>query len=354
MNKKFKELTINLTDSIASALKQMDQINKKLLIVVANGKYYSMLSIGDIQRAIIKGIDLNTPVEKILREDVVVASETDDMDKIKQHMLQERNEYMPIVDTNGEIKNVIYWEDIFKKEEKLRRNIINLPVVIMAGGIGSRLKPITNVLPKALIPIGDKTILEQIMDCFREQGCNNFYLSINHKSDMIKYYIKNLKQDTYNIEFIEEDKFLGTAGSLSLLKNKIHTTFFVSNCDILVDQDLSDILSFHKSNKNDITIVSAMMNIKIPYGILETNNNGLLINIIEKPDLFFKINTGLYLLEPKVLKDIPDNEPFDITDLAQKLLNEKRKVGIFPVSEKSWKDMGNWDEFLRQARINSK
>ena len=208
MNKKFKELTINLTDSIASALKQMDQINKKLLIVVENGKYYSMLSIGDIQRAIIKGIDLNTPVEKILREDVVVASETDDMDKIKQHMLQGRNEYMPIVDKNGEIKNVIYWEDIFKKEEKLRRNIINLPVVIMAGGIGSRLKPITNVLPKALIPIGDKTILEQIMDFFMEQGCNNFYLSINHKSDMIKYYINNLKQDIYNIEFIEKINFL--------------------------------------------------------------------------------------------------------------------------------------------------
>jgi NDP-sugar pyrophosphorylase family protein len=94
-----------------------------------------------------------------------------------------------------------------------------------------------------------------------------------------------------------------------------------------------------------------MMNIKIPYGVLETNNNGILVSIIEKPDLFFKINTGLYLLEPKVLKDIPDNEPFDITDLAQKLLNEKRKVGIFPVSEKSWKDMGNWDEFLRQAKI---
>ena len=138
---------------------------------------------------------------------------------------------------------------------------------------------------------------------------------------------------------------------LSLLKNKIYTTFFVSNCDILVDQDLSDILNFHKSNKNDITVVSAMMNVKIPYGVLETNNNGLLVNIVEKPDLFFKINTGLYLLEPKVLEDIPNNEPFDITDLAQKLLNEKRKVGIFPVSEKSWKDMGNWDEFLMQAKI---
>jgi len=190
---------------------------------------------------------------------------------------------------------------------------------------------LTNVFPKALIPIGEKTILEQIIDSFLEYQCENFYISVNYKSDMIKYYLNSLNNRNYNIHFIEEDKFLGTAGSLSLLKNKIYTTFFVSNCDILVDQDLSDILNFHKSNENDITVVSAMMNIKIPYGVLETNNNGLLVNIVEKPDLFFKINTGLYLLEPKVLEDIPNNEPFDITDLAQKLLNEKRKVGIFPV-----------------------
>jgi len=224
----------------------------------------------------------------------------------------------------------------------------------MAGGIGSRLKHLTNVFPKALIPIGEKTMLEQIMEAFADQGCNNFYISVNHKSDMIKYYLDNLQIENYYIEYIEEDCFLGTAGSLGLLKDKIKTTFFVSNCDILVDQDLSDILSFHKSNKNDITIIAAMMNIKIPYGILETNNNGLLVNIIEKPDWFFKINTGLYILEPNVLEDIPDNEPFDITDLVQKLLNEKRKVGIFPVSEKKWTDMGNWEEFLKQAKIYTK
>jgi dTDP-glucose pyrophosphorylase len=354
MNNTIIELTINLTDSIASALRQMDRVNRKLLIVMKNDKYFSMLSIGDIQRAIIQGIDLNTEIQGILRDNVVVVSETDNIDQIKHRMLQRRNEYMPIVSSEGKILDVVFWEDIFKEQDRIKKDNINLPVVIMAGGIGSRLRPLTNVFPKALIPIGEKTILEQIMDFFMEQGCNNFYLSVNHKSDMIKYYINNLKQDTYNIEFIEEDKFLGTAGSLGLLKNKIHTTFFVSNCDILVDQDLSDILSFHKSNKNDITIIAAMMNIKIPYGILETNNNGLLVNIIEKPDWFFKINTGLYILEPNVLEDIPDNEPFDITDLVQKLLNEKRKVGIFPVSEKKWTDMGNWEEFLKQAKIYTK
>jgi dTDP-glucose pyrophosphorylase len=351
MNNKIKDLTIELSDTIASALRQMDRINKKLLIVIENDKYYSMLSIGDIQRAIIRGIDLNTEIKTILRDYVVVGSETDNIEQIKQRMLQRRNEYMPIVSSEGEIIDVVFWEDIFKEEEKIKKNNINIPVVIMAGGIGSRMKPLTNVLPKALIPIGDKTILEKIMDFFSEQGCNKFYISINHKSDMIKYYISGQKNEIYNIEYIEEDKFLGTAGSLSLLKEKIQSTFFVSNCDILIDQDLEDILNFHNSNNNEITIVAAMVNFKIPYGVLETNNNGHLLNIIEKPDYFFKINTGLYVCEPSILEHIPLNQVYDITDLIQNLLFMNKNIGVFPVSEKSWKDIGNWNEFLKQAGI---
>ena len=351
MNNKIKDLTIELSDTIASALRQMDRINKKLLIVIENDKYYSMLSIGDIQRAIIRGIDLNTEIKTILRDYAVVVSETDNIEQIKQRMLQRRNEYMPIVSSEGEIIDVVFWEDIFKEQEKLKKGNINLPVVIMAGGIGSRLKPLTNVFPKALIPIGEKTMLEQIMDFFSEQGCNKFYISINHKSDMIKYYISGQKNEIYNIEYIEEDKFLGTAGSLSLLKEKIQSTFFVSNCDILIDQDLEDILNFHNSNNNEITIVAAMVNFKIPYGVLETNNNGHLLNIIEKPDYFFKINTGLYVCEPSILEHIPLNQVYDITDLIQNLLFMNKNIGVFPVSEKSWKDIGNWNEFLKQAGI---
>ena len=258
MNTKIQDLTIGLKDTIASALRQMDRINQKLLIVIENDKYYSMLSIGDIQRAIIRGIDLNTEIKTILRDYVVVVSEADNIEQIKQRMLKRRNEYMPIVSTEGKIIDVVFWEDIFKEQEKIKKDNINLPVVIMAGGIGSRLKPLTNVFPKALIPIGEKTMLEQIMEAFADQGCNNFYISVNHKSDMIKYYLDNLQIENYHIEYIEEDCFLGTAGSLGLLKDKIKTTFFVSNCDILVDQDLSEILNFHKLNNNEITIVAAM------------------------------------------------------------------------------------------------
>jgi len=351
MNNKIKDLTIELSDTIASALRQMDRINKKLLIVIENDKYYSMLSIGDIQRAIIRGIDLNTEIKTILRDYAVVVSETDNIEQIKQRMLKRRNEYMPIISTEGKITDVVFWEDIFKEQEKLKKGNINLPVVIMAGGIGSRLKPLTNVFPKALIPIGEKTILEQIIDSFLEYQCENFYISVNYKSDMIKYYLNSLNNHNYNIHYIEEKEFLGTAGSIKLARKFIDSTFFVSNCDILIDDDYANILDFHKESKNEITIVAAIMQSSIPYGVLETNNEGQLIEINEKPEYYYKINSGLYILEPSVFKYIPENKLFHITDLIKLLMEQKRRVGVFPVSKESWTDMGNWDEFLKQARI---
>lgn len=353
MKKDFDTLLIDRSSSIAVALQQMDEINRKLLIVVDNGSYFSMLSIGDIQRAIINGVDTGSDIGDILRDNVKVASEGDDIQAIKDHMIMRRNEYMPIVSADGRIQDVIYWEDLFSLEDKISKQKINLPVVIMAGGVGSRLLPLTNVFPKALIPIGEKSIIEQIMDSFIDYECTDFYLSVNHKAEMIKYYFSTLGNVYHKIEYIEEKEFLGTAGSIGLLHNKINSTFFVSNCDILVDQDYADILSYHREQKNEITVVAALLNIKVPYGVLNTNAQGQLEGLTEKPELFYKINTGLYILEPSVFKDIPKNEFYHITDLIEKLLHLGRKVGVFPVSEKSWRDMGNWDEFLKQARIKA-
>jgi len=351
MKKIIENFTIETEASIADALNHMDAIGRKLLIVTKSNKYYSMLSIGDIQRAIIKGMDTSTLIREILRDEVVVASTDSDIESIKKHMLKRRNDYMPIISDDGRVVDVVFWEDLFEEEEVPPKMRFNTPIVIMAGGIGSRLRPLTNVLPKALIPIGEKSIIEQIMDSFLEYDCNEYYLSINHKAEMIKYYFDPLVEQYGMVEFIEEERFLGTAGSLSLLKEKINETFFVSNCDILVDQDYSEILDYHKFHNNEITVVAAMYNIKVPYGVLNTNNTGHLESISEKPEMFYKINTGLYILEPSVFEDIPKEEVFHITDLIECLIREGRKVGVFPVSEKSWTDMGNWDEFLRQANI---
>lgn len=346
-----KNLLIDIESSILDALKQMDKIGKKLLIVIKKDKFFSLISIGDVQRAIIKNMPMNAKIKGILRQNIYVADINDDVDAIKNKMIESRVEFMPIIDSEKNIINILFWENVFKPGQKRIVKKINLPVVIMAGGKGSRLKPLTNVLPKALIPIGEKTMIEEIVDRFGCHDCRDFYVSVNYKSELIEFYINN-QNLPYNIFFFKETKPLGTAGSLTLLKDKIHQTFFVSNCDILIEQDYYEILNYHKANNNEITIVAALKHYPIPYGTIQTGANGSLTELIEKPEITFKINSGMYILEPNLLNEIPDNEFFHITQLIEKVKNRKGKVGVFPVSENSWKDIGSWNEYLSTAKIN--
>lgn len=350
MNTKITDISIEKSTSIIAALKQMDQKKHKLLLVLDDGLFYSLLSIGDIQRAIIANIPLEEPVSKILRPEVRVAKDTDDKERIKAHMRERRNDFMPIVDDNRHVVDVIFWDDLFETKQKKENPELNLPVVIMAGGKGSRLRPLTNVLPKPLIPIGDQTMLEDIMDRFVESGCHDFYLSVNYKADVIIRYLDNLKNPDYNISYFQEEKPLGTAGSLHLLKDKINSTFFVSNCDIIIDEDYTEILNYHRQTGNEITVVAALKNYPIPYGTLETGSSGRLQSIQEKPDITFKINTGMYILEPHLINEISQNVFFHITYLIEKLIREDRKVGVFPINEGSWTDIGNWDEYMKYVK----
>lgn len=327
----------------------MSSSHRKLLIVMDNGRYQSLVSIGDIQRAIISNISLSEPVKTILRKKVNVASTIDDKNDVIRFMMEQRSEFMPIIDEHGEVSDIIFWDDVIANPRKVK-NSFKLPVVIMAGGQGTRLRPLTNVLPKPLIPIGEQTMMEDIMDRFVECGCHDFYISLNYKADTIRRYLDYLDKPQYNISFFQEDKPLGTAGSLSMLRDKIKRTFFVSNCDIIVDEDYSEILDFHCTNGNEITVVAALKNYSIPYGTLETGDGGQLLSLHEKPELTFKINTGMYILEPHLLNEIPSDKVYHITFLIEKLITEGRKVGVFPISEGSWTDIGNWDEYFKYVR----
>jgi len=343
----FGKLIIDTSDTILSALKKMDEVQAKLLIVFSQGKFYSLLSIGDIQRAIIKNIPLETEVIHILRSSIEVADIDDDPEKVRSRMFKDRTELMPILDKDGNLADVYFWENIFPEKNFIQNKQLNLPVVIMAGGKGTRLKPLTNVLPKPLIPIGEKTILEDIMDRFLNVGCNEFLISLNYKAEVIKHYLETLQNRDYKISYFQEENPSGTAGSLHLIKDKIHSTFFLSNCDILIDQDYSEIYNYHKENHNSITLVAALKHMKIPYGILETADNGKLTTITEKPEFTFKINSGMYILEPELLREIPENRIFHITELIANIIKRKGKVGVFPVSEGSWKDIGTWEGYQK-------
>jgi dTDP-glucose pyrophosphorylase len=342
----YKEIIINPDATLLYALKQMDTIRRKLLLVHDDFKYIGLLTIGDIQRAIINSTELNTSISKIIRNDNIIAHPETSIDAIKKLMLGIRAEFMPIVSADNKLLNVFFWEDLFGKNKIAPANQFNLPIVVMAGGVGSRLKPLTYVIPKPLIPIGEQTMIERIFEYFSTFGCNTFYISVNYKAELIEYYLLN-QNLPYKLNFFKEEKPMGTAGSLSLLKGKIHETFFVSNCDILIDQDYSEILEYHKKNKNEITLVAALKHYPIPYGTVKSGKDGQLVELKEKPELTFKINSGMYILEPHLINEIPANQFFHITQLIEKVKSRKGKVGVFPVSEKSWKDVGNWEEYLK-------
>ncbi len=354
LRKKVDNRMIDSNANIKSALKQMDRIDKKLLLVFEGEKFINILSIGDIQRSILRNQSLDTPVKDVLRENTRLATTDDSLDQIKSIMREHRIECMPIVDKELNLVDVYFWEDFFAIDEKQKKLDIKIPVVIMAGGKGTRMKPLTNVIPKPLIPIGDKTIIEEIMDRFVNIGCQDFFLSVNYKSKIIKHYFETLDNTDYQIEYFQEDKPLGTAGSLFLIKDKIKSTFFVSNCDIIIEEDYTEILDYHLKNSNELTIVTALKHYPIPYGTVLTSENGLVEKLTEKPELVFQINTGMYILEPHLLNEIPENEFFHITHLIEKIKKRKGRVGGFPISEGSWKDIGEWDEYLKQIFVSKK
>lgn len=347
---KIEDKIIGINDTIVSALKRMDGHRTKLVFVFDGDKFDCILTIGDIQRAIIRQANLSDPISTILDRDKIYASEKDSIEHIKEVMFKELIDCMPVLNDAGEIVDVLFWHDVFTENVSDNRPKIDLPVVIMAGGKGTRLKPITNVLPKPLVPVGDKTILEVIMDQFEGIGCHKFYMSVNYKADMMKYYLSQLDHK-YDIEFFMEDKPLGTIGSVSLLKGKIKTPFFVSNCDSINEQDYRDVYDYHINNNNDMTIVTMIKSFKIPYGVIETGEDGLMVSLKEKPEQTYQVNTGVYILNPDLIYEIPEGEFFHITQLMEKVKVRGGRVGCFPVSEDAWKDMGEWPEYLKMINV---
>lgn len=350
--KNLENLTIDKNNSIIECLNQMDKIDKKLLIVNKEGKFHGLISIGDIQRAILKGADLNESIQNILRSNFQVGKENEEYKLIKDKMIEFRMEFYPILNNKDELIDCLFWEDLFHESMKPKREF-DKSIVIMAGGFGTRMRPLTNVIPKPLIPLTEKTIIEDIIDSFTQHGSKNFHISINYKGSLLKYYLNN-QSTIENISFYEENKPLGTAGSISLMKENLTDTFFVSNCDILIKHDYSDILEYHENSKNLITLVSAIKSYDIPYGTLETGENGQLIHLNEKPKVNFQINSGMYILEKEILDLIPSNKFFHITHLIERVIENNGKVGVFPINENSWLDIGTWEEYLENLKIIKK
>jgi len=345
-----KNILINPSNSILDALNLIQKnLHKSVVVVDRSKKLLGILSDADIRRALLKGIKLTDSIKKYYNKNILFVRGTKyDLQKIKNKIIENNLFVVPVIGKNREIIDLISYKDL---DRKVKSKINDIPIVIMAGGKGKRLKPFTDILPKPLIPINNKTILEHIILNFKSHGMNNFSFITQHKSEIIKSYLKEINTELkikYNF-FVEKNP-LGTSGGLKLLEKKIKKDFFVSNCDTLIKNDLLDIYDHHIKNSNLITIVVSYKEYQIPYGIFNTNNNGKFIKIIEKPTKNYLVNTGLYLLNPKIFKLIKKNQYLDFDNMLKIIKNNKLKIGLFPIEDKNWKDVGQWTEYRQTIK----
>jgi len=332
-----EKLLINKKVPIREAIDRLVNGEKRVLFIVEGNDFLGIFTNGDMRKVLLSSTDLSSPIESVMNKNPIVFKCKKDAIDYSQN--KELIVY-PIVKDGVLIDALFIDDDIFKSNNY--KELENVPLVMMAGGKGTRLYPFTKILPKALIPIGDYTIAERIINSFNRYGCKDVYMILNHKANMIKAYFNELNTD-YNIFFEKEEKFLGTGGGLYLVKNKIKNTFIVTNCDILINDDLSCAYKTHKLNHNKITMVCSSKTFAIPYGVVKPNEAGEILEIEEKPNFNFLVNTGVYILEPEVLDCIKNNTFISLPDLVLQCQKNGMKVGIFPVGDKAWLDMGQFD-----------
>tara|TARA_B110000858_G_scaffold51774_1_gene59961 strand:+ start:292 stop:1356 length:1065 start_codon:yes stop_codon:yes gene_type:complete len=339
---------IKIDVTLAEALKALVKVGSKCLIVVDNQKkLLGSLSDGDVRRAILNKKKLNFKISSIYNKKPIIILEKNFNNKLAENIfLKNLIDLIPVVDVNKNIIKVIIPLDVFGKTNSIKKKQLKSEVIIMAGGLGKRLEPFTQILPKPLMPINNKPIIKHIIDKFREHGLNKYTISVNYKSKILKAFFEEQNND-YKIKYIDEIKPLGTVGCLSKLKAKKNSDIFLTNCDIIIDCDYYDLMNFHKKNKNLLTIVASTKTYSIPYGDCKLNSSGKLEKFEEKPEINLLANTGFYILNEKILKLIPKNQKYDVNELIEKMISKKLNIGVFPVSEDSWIDIGNWDEYKK-------
>lgn len=334
-----EEFIIKEDSTILEALERLDRVAQKVLFVADGDNLQAALTDGDIRRWILKKGDLNAPIKcaaNYAPHYLVDCGKNEALQYMKKYSV----EALPILDHSGKIKSIVTWNE---REFTDAYKSLDIPVVMMAGGLGKRLYPYTNILPKPLVPVGEIPIAEHIINQFRKFGCREYYLIVNHKKNMIKAYFNEIEKD-YDVCYIDEEEPLGTGGGLSLLKGKINSSFILTNCDILITEDFAKIYKLHQEQGHVITMVCSLKNFSIPYGVVEIGEQGELAAIKEKPQLSFFTNTGCYIVEPEVVSEMKANTHIDFPDIIEEYRIKGKKVGVYPISENAWMDMGQLPE----------
>lgn len=333
-----KNLILKENSTIKEALKIIDSGAMKIaLIVDEKSRLIGTLSDGDIRRGFLNNLHLEDSIESIIFKNPTVCSIDDTKEKVLEVALAKKVYQMPIVNNDGVLLGIEEVDNLIKP--KVKKNV----VVLMVGGLGTRLRPLTNDTPKPLLKVGNKPILETIIESFSKYGFKDFILSINYKSEMFEKYFGDGSSLGVNITYIHETKRLGTAGALSLMKDKLQQDFFVMNGDLLTNINFDYLLKFHKESDAKATMCVREYDFQVPYGVVDIVD-GVVKSIVEKPIHKFFVSAGVYMLNPSILSNIPKDTFYDMPTLFEKLIELEEKTVSFPLRE-YWLDIGRIEEY---------
>lgn len=340
--KDWQKALVSVHASILEAIATLDQVSTQIaLIVDESGTLSGTITDGDVRRAILRGVDFSQPVSRIMATKPIVASTEATVDEILRFMKVNNIRHIPIVDDQGKVQGLSSISDIVLK---------TLPnkAVIMAGGLGSRLAPLTDNCPKPMLHIGKQPILETIVRNLVHAHFDKLYISINYYGEMIKQYFGDGSKWGVSIEYLEETKRLGTAGALSLIPQIPAEPFLVINGDVITKVDFQSLLDFHISQGADLTACVRDYDFRIPYGVVELDGPNVM-RLVEKPVQRFFVNAGIYVLASETLARIPKDTLYDMPELLEALLRDGKKVLSFPLRE-YWIDVGHHDDFEKASQ----
>lgn len=336
------DLCISGEITVREAMEKIDITAMKIVFIVEEGKLCAALTDGDVRRYLLSGGNMEDAAINAANRQPRAAHN----DEQAKGLYHAKNYIaIPIVDCNNIVTDIYFG----KEKQNSKTYKLNIPVVINAGGKGTRLYPYTKVLPKPLIPVGEVPIIEHVMQSYQKYGCNEFHIILNYKKELIKAFFSE-NENQYNISWYDEDRPLGTGGGLSLLKGRLDSTFFFANCDTLMQSNFDSMLRFHREHSNIVTMICAYKNMTIPYGVVEMGKDGVIEEMREKPEMSFLTNTGTYIVEPEILEDIKEGVSVGFPDIIEKQRQNGGNVAAYPVSGNEWLDMGQIPE-LEKMRV---
>lgn len=340
---KWHELCLKENVSIYQALEKLNVTAEKFLVIISEDWYLKgTLTDGDIRRALLSGLNVNDSITKAINQKPIVASQTLRHSELHELMKGNGITHVPVIDEKGKLIRIVSLKEVVNTEPKKEN-----AVVLMVGGLGSRLGDLTANCPKPMLKLGDKPILEIIIENFKEYGFHHFFLSVNYKSEMIESYFGDGTRHGIDITYIRERERMGTAGSLSLMEPINDLPIIVMNGDVLTKVNFSSLIDYHETNELDACICTFRHDYQVPYGVIHFDGEGELVDRIEeKPIHTSLVNAGIYSLNPKALLAIPKNTFYDMPTFLDKMIMEKKRVGTFQVQD-YWLDIGRSDDFYR-------